>query len=349
MEPGTAVVVGATGVIGRYLTQHLATNGWQVIGVSRSASGEDGNVRYLPVDLLDAADARQKLGQLEDVTHFFYAAYQEHADPTENVAVNTSMLQNAVTSVDAAARNLKRVVLMEGVKAYGVHLGPFKTPAKESDPRHMPPNFYYAQEDFVRQYQKRRRWNWTVLRPDVVCGLSIGNPMNLAMVIAIYASISKALGLPLRFPGKRGCYEALAQVTDAGLLARATEWAALADRAAGEIFNVTNGDIFRWQHLWPKFAAFFGMEYALPQTISLAKMMPDKGPIWEELVRTHNLQPIPYEKVAAWSFGDFVFGCDYDVIAETTKLHKFGFCDVEESEAMFLRLFREFREQRVIP
>jgi hypothetical protein len=28
------------------------------------------------------------------------------------------------------------------VKSYGVQLGPFKTPAKETDPRHMPPNFY---------------------------------------------------------------------------------------------------------------------------------------------------------------------------------------------------------------
>jgi hypothetical protein len=39
--------------------------------------------------------------------------------------------------------------------------------------------------------------------------------MNLAMVIAIYASISKELGLPLRFPGKPGAYDKLLEMTDA--------------------------------------------------------------------------------------------------------------------------------------
>lgn len=349
VEPKTAVVLGATGVIGRYLVQHLSAHGWEVIGIARSASGGAGAVRYLPVDLLDPADCRQKFRQLETATHLFYAAYQEHADPSDQVLANTAMLQNSLTSLDAAARNLRRVVLMEGVKAYGAHLGPFKTPARETDPRHMPPNFYYTQEDFLRQYQQRRRWTWSVLRPDVVCGLSIGSPMNLAMVIAVYAIISKALGLPLRFPGKPGAYRALAQVTDAALLARATEWAATEERCANEIFNVTNGDLFRWEYLWPKFAEFFAMEYEPPQTISLAERMADKRPVWEELVMKHGLQPIPYEKVAAWAFGDFVFGCDYDVISETTKLRQFGFHDVEESQAMFLRLFREFREQKVIP
>jgi hypothetical protein len=29
----------------------------------------------------------------------------------------------------------------------------------------------------------------------------VGNPMNLSMVISVYASISRELGLPLRFPG----------------------------------------------------------------------------------------------------------------------------------------------------
>ncbi|WP_209811342.1 hypothetical protein [Ammoniphilus resinae] len=49
------------------------------------------------------------------------------------------------------------------------------------------------------------------MRPDLVAGLSIGNQMNIAMVIAVYATISKELDLPLRFPGKTGAYQALAQ------------------------------------------------------------------------------------------------------------------------------------------
>ena len=39
-------------------------------------------------------------------------------------------------------------------------------------------------------------------------GYALGNPMNLTMVIAVYAAISKELGLPLRFPGRPGAYDA---------------------------------------------------------------------------------------------------------------------------------------------
>ena len=38
---------------------------------------------------------------------------------------------------------------MQGSKWYGNHLGPYLTPARETDPRHMPPNFYYDQQDFL--------------------------------------------------------------------------------------------------------------------------------------------------------------------------------------------------------
>jgi hypothetical protein len=57
--------------------------------------------------------------------------------------------------------------------------------------------------------------------------------MNLAMVIAVYATISKHLGVPLRFPGKPGTYLTLIEMTDADLLAKAMVWAATDPRAAG--------------------------------------------------------------------------------------------------------------------
>ncbi len=88
--------------------------------------------------------------------------------------------------------------------------------------------------------------------------------MNLAMVIAVYATISKELGLPMRFPGKPGAYNKLLEMTDAGLLAKATVWAATDPRCANQAFNITNGDLFRWEELWPKLAAWFKLETAPP-------------------------------------------------------------------------------------
>ncbi len=341
-----ALVAGGLGVIGRALVQHFSEReGWDVVALSRRKPDFETGTRYFQVDLLDVRATSAALASV-DATHLFYAAYQQRRDAAEQVAINSAMLQNLVRAVRAPP--LRRIVLYEGVKYYGVHLGPFKTPAREDDPRHMPPNFYYDQEDWLRAESASRSWDMVALRPDVVCGFAIGNPMNLTLVIAVYAAISKELGLPLRFPGKTAAYRALAQVTDAAQLARASEWAAL-EAPAGEAFNVTNGDIFRWDELWPAFGRAFDMELAPPQAISLAEFMHDKGPVWSRIVAKHGLVPYAYDTIAAWGFGDFIFNCDYDVISSTTKLRRAGFADVVDSEEMFLRMFGEFRRRRVIP
>src|SRR5215217_7689138 len=147
------------------------------------------------------------------------------------------MLVNVVEAIEPVAKGLRHVSLMQGYKVYGAHLGPFKTPARETDPDHMPPEFNVDQQRFLEQRQKGKAWTWTVLRPSVVGGVALGNPMNLALVIAVYASISKELGLPLRFPGKPGAYHSVYQVTDSEHLARAMVWAATAPAAANEVFN----------------------------------------------------------------------------------------------------------------
>ena len=63
------------------------------------------------------------------------------------------MLENVLDGIEAASGGLARIVLMQGTKYYGSHLGPFKTPALESDPRHMPPNFYFNQQDLLIERQ----------------------------------------------------------------------------------------------------------------------------------------------------------------------------------------------------
>ncbi|MBJ3778631.1 SDR family oxidoreductase [Acuticoccus mangrovi] len=344
-----ALIAGGLGVIGRNLADHFsALPDWRVTALSRRTPDFETSAAYLSVDLLDTAATKAAIAPLTDVTHLFFAAYQEHADPKDLVSVNTAMLTSLVEATEAASPAFRRAMLYEGAKYYGVHIGEFRTPAKESDPRHMPPNFYYDQEDYLLGAAAGKAWDAVVMRPDVVCGFAVGNPMNLAMVIAVYAAISKELGLPLKFPGTATCYGKLAQVTDAAQLAAGTEWAAL-NAVGGEAYNLTNGDLFRWNQIWPAFAAAFGMEVGDVQTISLTEFMADKGPVWDRIVAKHGLLPVPYDKVASWGFGDFVFNCDYDVISSTTKIRQAGFAPVVDSEAMFLRLFQEFRERKVIP
>jgi len=345
-----ALVVGAHGVIGRNLVDHLRQLGsWEVIGLSRRGGASEGRLHHIAVDLLDADDARAKLGDLGEVTHIFYAAYQDRPTWAELVEPNLAMLVNTVTAVEAAGARLRHVSLMQGYKVYGAHLGPFKTPAREDDPGHMPPEFNVDQQAWLESRQKGKAWTWSALRPSVVCGYALGNPMNLAMVIAVYASISKELGLPLRFPGSPGAYHSLLEMTDADLLARATVWAATDPACANQAFNINNGDLFRWSELWPAIAGWFGLEAAPPLPMSLDDAMSDKEPLWDAMVERHGLQPLPYKDVSSWRFGDFVFRWDYDVIADGSKARRFGFHEFVDTRAMFFGIFEDLRARRVIP
>lgn len=95
--------------------------------------------------------------------------------------------------------------------------------------------------------------------------------MNLFMVIAAYVAMTKHLGLPLRFPGSRQTYDdVFYQVTDAELLARATRWAGSAPSARNEAFNITNGDVIRWSHVWAALAEHYGLQLEEPQPMVLA-------------------------------------------------------------------------------
>lgn len=344
-----ALVAGGLGVIGRTLVTHLADDlGWQVTALSRRSPDFDTRARYLSVDLLDPAATTAALSQAGPFTHVFYAAYQEHDDPRRQVQANLDMLRHCVTGAEACSPDLSRVLLFEGAKYYGAHLGAFPTPAHEDDPRVMPPLFYYDQEDWLTAHRQGKSWDMQVLRPDVVCGFAIGNPMNLSMVIAVYAAICKELGLPLRFPGSATCYGKLAQVTDAAQLAQGAAWAAT--RAPGDTaYNLTNGDCFRWSHLWKRIAAHFDMDPGEPMPISLTEMMADKGPLWDRIKAKHGLLDVPFDKVAAWGFGDFIFNCDWDVLSSTTRIRQAGFTRTVDSEEMFLTLFDEFRDRKVIP
>lgn len=346
----TALVVGAHGVIGRNLIAHLQTlDDWNVIGLSRRGGEGGARTRYIAVDLLDRDDCFSKLRSLTEVTHIFYAAYQDKPTWAELVPPNLAMLVNVVEAIEPVASRLQHVSLMQGYKVYGAHLGPFKTPARESDPNHMPPEFNIDQQNFLEERQRGKRWTWSALRPSVVCGFALGNPMNLSMVIAVYAAMSKELGLPLRFPGKPGAYDKLIEMTDAGLLARATVWAATDERCANQAFNINNGDLFRWNEMWPKIARFFEIEVAPPLPMSLDVIMSDKEPLWDGMIAKYKLSRHAYRDVSSWRFGDFVFAWDYDVFADGSKARRFGFHEFVDTEVMFLRIFADFRRRKVIP
>lgn len=345
---GTVLVAGDGGLIGSYAAREYHRQGWTVHGVSRRDL-PDVPWQHRSVDLLDPEAATAALADLSTVTHLVFAAYIERPTDAQLIEVNDALLRTVLDALHAAGAPLEHVTLYQGGKAYGHHLGFFNTPAKETDPRLIAPHFYYTQEDLLREAAEERGFHWTALRPEGVTGYATGNPMNLLLVIGVYAAISRELGLPLRFPGTRAAYDALYQTTDAELLARATVWAGSAETAQDQVFNVTNGDQFRWSSLWPRFAEHFGMEYAPPQQMSLTEAMPARRDVWESLAARHQLVPTPFDQLVAWPVGDFLFHHEADNITSTIKIRQAGFADALDTETRLLQLFDSLVEQRVLP
>jgi nucleoside-diphosphate-sugar epimerase len=351
MSGNTALVLGAGGIIGRNLIEYLdSRKDWAVKAVARRMPDFETAADVRSLDLLDPAALAEAASWLKDVTHIFFAAYQEKATAQELSAVNVAMLSNVVEAVEKAADGFRHVSFIQGGKAYGAHFGLYKTPAKETDPRHFGTNFYYDQEDYLRDASQSKRWGWTALRPDIIFGFAVGNPMNLGNLIAVYASLCKETGVPLRFPASPKAYSILANGTDARLLAKAMEWAALNESCYGEIFNITNGDIFRWSHILPRIAGSFGIDCTDPQTFSLTDTMADKGPLWDEMVKKYGLKPYRLPDLANWSFGDFIFNVEHDAFFDVGKARRFGFHEMQlDSTDELVTLLQRLQQLKVIP
>lgn len=114
-----AVVAGATGVVGRRLAEHLAsTNQWEVVGLARRPA--NASFPTIAVDLTSAADCREKLGGLRDVTHIFYAARYPHTTQPEPIEINLAMMTDLVESIESGNRSLQHVHIVQGSKWYRI-------------------------------------------------------------------------------------------------------------------------------------------------------------------------------------------------------------------------------------
>ena len=347
MAAGTALVAGAAGIIGDAVMRELDANGWAVRGLSRRPLSDHASIQ---ADLTDADATAAALQAAQDTTHLFYAALSPDPDLATEATRNAVMLGNLLDGLEATGAPLQRVIIYQGFKIYGIHLGAkVPTPARESDPPHMPPNLYMAQEAALRERAMRSRWDYVALRPDVVVGDIWGNPMNIALVVGAFAEISRALDVPLRFPGSDKAFSQLVQFTDSGLLARASRWAATSERAAGEAFNVTNGDTFRWERMWSDVAEHLGLATTAPVPLTLARHMADKGPLWRKLAQQHDLAGANLDDLVGWGFGDFIFHTETDVISDVNKIYEHGFTERMNSTASLLSAIDSFKRQRILP
>ncbi len=354
MADRVAVIGGATGAASKRLVELLVADpSWRVVGLSRNPPpSEHPRLTYMGADLTDPTSTRAALARCPEATHVFYTARATFTDASagvEDVEGNMAMLRHLVDAAEANAKGLQHIHLVEGTKWYGMHLGAMRTPAREDDPRHMPPNFYYAQEDVLRERQQGRRWSWSASRPGFLYDFAPERARNLVPIIGVWAAMCAEMGLPLDFPGKAGCYSALFEATDASHLARSMIWMATSEKARNQAYNTLDGTLFRWCNLWPRIAKLYGLELGTARPLKLSQWMADKGPLWDRIVKRHGLVPRSMDEVVTWGFGDFIWGLEHDVVSSLAKIRAHGFHDTVDSEDMILAHLQRYREARVLP
>jgi nucleoside-diphosphate-sugar epimerase len=255
------------------------------------------------------------------------------------------------------AESVRHIALVTGLKHY---LGPFEsygkgklpaTPFREEQPRLDIENFYYAQEDEVFAAAARHHFSWTIHRPHTIIGYALGNAMNMGVTLAAYATICRETGRPFVFPGSSAQWNSLTDMTDARLLARHLEWAATTPAARDHAFNVVNGDVFRWRWMWPRLAAWFGIEPApFPvQAPPLEQQLAGTEGIWRDIAKSHNLiEPNLNNLASAWHT-DADLGRPVEVVTDMSKSRKFGFLDYQATDESFFDLFTRLRQQHILP
>jgi nucleoside-diphosphate-sugar epimerase len=201
----------------------------------------------------------------------------------------------------------------------------------------------------VAEWAAKNGASWTVLRPHLVMGPSLNSPMNLVTSLATYAAMTRELGLPLRFPGTKEGWNTLQETTDAELFGRATLWALGEDKARNQIFNVSNGDVYRWRQLWSELAAFYDLPIAEPLAMSTVSEMSEKAPLWDSMVARYGLHATPYEQIANWAFVDWMLNFREETILSTIKIRQAGFADCIDTHQSFRRQLTRLRGMRIIP
>ncbi|MCF4997185.1 NAD-dependent epimerase/dehydratase family protein [Pseudomonas syringae] len=350
----TALVVGASGIVGSAITQLLIDQQWQVAALSRHPSPAPG-VIPVAADLQDPASLEQALADLKP-THVFITTWSRQPTEAENIRVNGAMVRNVLNAL-SPAKSIEHVALVTGLKHY---LGPFEaygkgslpqTPFRESQGRLDIENFYYAQEDELFAAAERDGFTWSVHRPHTVTGVAVGNAMNMATTLAVYASICKHTGRPFVFPGSSVQWNSLTDMTDARQLAQQLMWAATTPAAANQAFNVTNGDVFRWKWMWSQIAEYFALAPAdYPAALSpLEKQMENDQATWTQIVAKHGLkEPDMGRLVSAWHT-DADLGRPIEVVTDMSKSRGMGFNGYQASDQAFFDVFDRLRELRLIP
>ena len=350
----TALVVGASGIVGSATAELLVQQGWAVHGLARRPLAQTG-VQPVAADLQDARATAAALQAIAPDAVFITTWLRQDTE-AENIRVNAAMVRNLLAGLKKPTGR-RHVALVTGLKHY---LGPFEsygqgampqTPFREEQGRLDLPNFYYAQEDEVFAAAERDGFTWSVHRPHTVIGKAVGNAMNMGTTLAVFATLCRETGRPFYFPGSAAQWDGLTDMTEARQLARHLLWATTTEAAHNEAFNVVNGDVFRWRWMWGRIAEWFDLEPAPfdGEVRPLQQQMAADGPLWRRIAEREGLVEPDLSRLASAWHTDADLGRPIEVVTDMGKSRRLGFKDYQPTDDAFFDLFAQLRGDRLIP
>ncbi|KAH3949948.1 hypothetical protein HBI56_022400 [Parastagonospora nodorum] len=406
----TAVVCGATGISGFHAIRALldTPDRWsKVYALSRSPLSKEmlaffteqqlGRLEHVSIDLSSSADQIAKAFKDAGVEadYIFYYAYlppkteKSAMDPStaeDLLESNIPPFKNFLASLPLAGLKPKRILLQTGGKNYGMHIGRARTPAVESDPepRHLSPNFYYPQEDLLREYcETHPETGWNIVMPVAIIGATQYASMNTFVSFAAYAAVQAHRKQPLDFGSGWRSWQFDSTNSTARLTGYLSEWAVLEEKCKNQKFNSQDGGLMSFDRFFEELARWFGVEvvngpvddeakytnmkltggkdapigYGPPlvhqQSFTLAQWAQEPGvkEAWEQIMKESNgqLKTNVFEGNARDLFmmGDFTY-LPFGTLS-MNKVRRFGFSGFVDTVESVFETYQEMAELGMLP
>ena len=373
-----AFITGGNGITGNalmdYLLEETKSQEWsKIVVTSNSALAskvQDPRLVFIALDFTKDVKELIQLMQKEcsETTHTYFSSYIHKDDFQELNKANQDLFENYLTAITTVAPKLENVTLQTGGKYYNVHLQPAPSPVREDQPRDEKHahNFYYAQEDYLKESQKGSNWSWNVIRPQAIIGSTYKpNGMNTALTLALYFSICKELNTKAPMPTNQRFWEGSDDLSYAPLIADLSLFVSTHSNCANEAFNCTNGDTVRWQYLWPRLASYFGIkpedamdmsctqypaEGSLEQTFTMDSWANGKRETWAELCDKKGSPGCKSTfDCGTWQFQDWVFRRSWSALLSASKAREYGWTGYIDTYNSFIFTFEQFVERGIIP
>ncbi|MGJ3626871.1 NAD-dependent epimerase/dehydratase family protein [Sphingomonas sp. MMS24-JH45] len=350
----TALVVGASGIVGSATASLLLERGWTVHGLARRPANIPG-VNPVAADLQDADATATALRDLNADAVFITTWLRQNSEAA-NIRVNGAMVRNLLDGLPKPT-GPRHVALVTGLKHY---LEPSMLMERARRRRRRSVRNRVGSTSRTSIMRRRTRcsaaaardgFTWSVHRPHTVLGLAVGNAMNMGTTLAVYATMCREKGRPFVLPGSPAQWSGLTDMTDARQLARHLLWAAETDGAHDEAFNVVNGD-----HLvgsgcgpaWPDGSASKPRR-STASCAAQAADLADDAIVWRRIAEREGLAEPDVDRLASPWHTDADLGRPIEVVTDMSKSRRLGFTDYQPTGRRLLHALRRLRAERLIP